>query len=84
MSNTKVCNYPQPFVTTRNHSKPPTIIENRSQTSTTPHNHPQTSTTTQKLPKKAETCQKLLCCFTVDVNTETDVGSDSDMKHWYI
>ena len=74
---TTICNHPQPFITTHNYRKPLTNIHN-------PHNHPQTSTTTQKLPKKAETCQKLLCCFTVDVNTETDVGSDSDMKHWYI
>ena len=61
-------NYPRQSTTTHNHLK----------------NHPQPSTTTQKLPKKAKTCHKQLCYCTLDVNTETDVGFDSDMKQWYI
>ena len=32
------------------------------------------------LPKKAETCPKQLRYCTLDVNTETDVGFDGDMK----
>ena len=44
------------------------------------HNHPQPSTTTQKLFKKAKTFHKRLCYCTLDVNTERDVGFDSDMK----
>ena len=47
-------------------------------------NHPQLSTITQQLIKKAKTCHKQLCCCTLDVNTEADLGFDSDMKKWYI
>ena len=54
--------------------QPPTAI----------HNHPQSSTTTQKLHKKAKTYHKQLCYGTLDVNPETDVDFDSDMKQCYI
>ena len=42
---------------------------------TTIHNHPQPSTTTQKLHKKTKT---------FDVNTETDIVIDNDIKQWYL
>ena len=75
---TKVCN----------HSQPPTTIHNYPQPSTTAHNHPknhpQPSTTTQVSPKNAKTCHKQLCYCILDVNTETDIGFDSDIKQWYI
>ena len=48
------------------------------------HNHLQLSTTTQKLPKKAKTCQIQLFTCTLEVDSETDVGFDSDIKQWYI
>ena len=76
--------HPQPSASTHNYSQPPTTTHNHPQPSITIHNHPQPSTTTQKLPKKAKTCHKQLCYCTLDVNTETDVGFDSDMKQWYI
>ena len=49
----------------------------------TTHNHPKVSTATQQLPKKAKTCHKQVCYCTLDVNTETDVGFDTDMKQRY-
>ena len=76
---TKVCNHPQPPTTIHNHLK----LHPQPPPKTT-YNYPQPSTTTQKLPKKAKTCHKQLCYFTLDVNTETDVGFGSDMKQWYI
>ena len=71
----------QPPRTTQNNPK---TIHNHPQPSKTTHNYPQPSTTTQKLPKKAKTCHKQLCYRTLDVNTETNVDFDSDMKQWYI
>ena len=51
----------------------------------TTHNHPQLpKKTTQKLHQKAKTYHKQLCYGTLDVNAETDVDFDSDMKQWYI
>ena len=51
-------------------------------------NYPQPSATTQKatqkLHQKAKTYHKQLCYGTLDVNAETDVDFDSDMKQWYI
>ena len=76
---TKACNHPQPSATTHNHSQPST-----KKPPTATYNHPEPFKTTQKLPKKAETCYKQLCYCTLDVNTETDVDLDSDMKQWYI
>ena len=46
--------------------------------------HPQPPSTTQKLPKKAKTCHIQLFYSTLDVNTETGVDFDSDMKQWCI
>ena len=68
MGCTKVCNQPQPFTTTYDHPQPPK----------------KTPTTTQKLHKKAKTYHKQLCYGTLDVNPETDVDFDSDMKQWHI
>ena len=88
-------NHPQPSTTIQDFSKRPTATHNHPQPPTTiqksthkhpqnHHNNPKLSTTTQKLPKKAKTCQKQLCSFTLDVDTETDVAFDNDMKQWYI
>ena len=81
-------NHRQPSTITHNHPKSTTTIHNYPQPSTTAHNHPknhsQPSTTTQVLLKTAKTCHKQLCYCILDVNTETDVGFDSDMKQWYI
>ena len=58
------------------------------QSHATIHNHLQppkkSLTTTQKLHKKAKTYHKQLCYGILDVNTETDVDFNSDMKQWYI
>ena len=62
------------YATTHNHRQP----------STTTHNHLQPPTTTQVSPKNAKTCHKQLCYCILDVNTETDIGFDSDIKQWYI
>ena len=78
----------QPATTIHNHPQPPTITHSHPQppknppttTQKTTHNYSELSTTTQKLPKKAENCHKQLRYWTLDVNTETDVGFDSDMK----
>ena len=91
-------NHPQPSTTTHNHPQPPTAIHNHPQPPTAAHSHPQPSTTTQKnthnhlqpstttqkLLQKNQTCHKQLCYCTLDVNTETGVDFDSDMKQWYI
>ena len=91
-------NHPQPPRTIHSHPQLQTTISNHPQLPTTAHNYPQTpkhahktthnylqpSTTTIKLPKKAKTCHKQLCYCTLDVNTEKDVGFDSDIKQWYI
>ena len=82
----------QPPTTIHNPQQPPKAIQNHPQRPKKPptipqkttHNYPQPSTSTQKLPKKAKTCHKQLCYCTLDVNTETDVAFDSDMKQWYI
>ena len=76
------------YATSHNHSQPPTTTHSHPQppknppttTQKTTHNYSELSTTTQKLPKKAENCHKQLRYWTLDVNTETDVGFDSDMK----
>ena len=71
-------NDPQPPTTTKktvcNHPKTPRTI----------YNHPQPPTTTQKLPPKNKTCHMQLFYCTLDVNTETEVDFDTDMKQWYI
>ena len=72
-------NHPQPSTTTYNHLK----LHPQPPPKTT-FNYPQSSTITQKLPKKPKTCHKQWCYFTLDVNTETDVGFGSDMKQWCI
>ena len=85
---TTTCKYPQPPTIIQNYQQPPTTIHNYLQLPITIHNYPQPpkkpSTTTQKLPKKAKTCHKQLCYCILDVNTEADVGFDSDMKQWYV
>ena len=70
-----------PPTTTNNHPQLPTTIYNRPQP---PKKPPQPSTTTQVSPKNAKTCHKQLCYCILDVNTETDIGFDSDIKQWYI
>ena len=70
-------------------------IHNHPQTPKTTHNQPQPATATQKTthnysktihnhPKVAQKSQNLsqtaLCYCTLDVNTETEVGFDSDIK----
>ena len=81
-------NHPQLPTTTHNHPQQPTTTQksfrNHPQAPTTIYNHPQPPTITQKLPKKAKTCDTQLFYCTLDVNTETDVDFDSDMKQWYI
>ena len=57
----------------------PTSIHNHPQPSIDTNNHPQSSTTAQQLPKKAKTYQKQLRYCSLDVNTETDFGFDSDI-----
>ena len=88
MGCTKVWNQSQPPTTIRNHPQLSTTSHNQPQLATTTqkatHNHPQPSKTTKKLPKKAETWDKQLCYCTLKVNTEIDVGFDSDMREWYI
>ena len=85
---TTTCKYPQPPTIIQNYQQPPTTIHNYLQLPITIHNYPQPpkkpSTTTQKLPKKAKTCHKQLCYCILDVNTEADVGFDSDMKQWHV
>ena len=66
---------------THNHPQSPTTILNHLQPLTIIYNHPQPP---KKLPKKVKTCHKQLCYCTLDVNNETDVDFDSDMKQWYI
>ena len=61
-----------------------TTIHNHPQLPTITHNYPQPPTTTQKLPPKKQNCHIQLFYCTSDVNTETDVDFDSDMKQWYI
>ena len=64
-----------PSATTQNHQKPSTTTQK------TFHNHPQPSATTKNIPKNAITCtNSYLSYCTLDVNTETDVDFDSDMK----
>ena len=60
--------------------QPPTTIHNHPQPSTTTQNHPQPPKTIKKLLKRAKTCHKQLCYSALDVNTETDVDFDSEMK----
>ena len=80
-------NHPQLPATTHNHPQQPKTtqkaVQNYPKTPTTVYNHTQPPTTTQKLPKKAKTCHIQLFHCTLDVNTETDVDFDSDMKQWY-
>ena len=52
-----------------NHPHPPKTTHNHPNI----HNHP-------KVTKKFKTCHKQFCYCTLDVNTETDLGFDSDMK----
>ena len=49
----------------------------------TTHTRLKPPTTTQKLPKNSKLATKFCYC-TLDVNTETDLGFDSDVKQWYI
>ena len=63
-----------------NHPKLPTTTHNHLQPPINTHNDLQPTTTTQKLPKKAKTCHIELFYCTLDVNTETDVDFNSDMK----
>ena len=79
----------QPLTTIHNH-------HNHSQLPTTSHNHPKIHaqpppkppTTIHNQPKVTQKKQNLLqtaiCYCTLDVNTETDLSFDSDMKQWYI
>ena len=49
-------------------------------------NHPQAPTNIHnhlKVVKKAKTYHKHVCYCTLDVNTETDVGFDTNMKQRY-
>ena len=61
--------------------QPPTTINNHPELPTTIYNHPKSD---PHPLKKAKRCHKQLRYCTLDVNTETDVGFDSDMKQWYI
>ena len=70
MGYTKVCNDPQPPTVTHNHLQPLTITQK------TTHNYPKVNQKFQNLLQ--------LCYCTLDFNTETDVGFDSDMKQWYV
>ena len=72
---TTIHNHPQPSKNTHNHSQPSTITE---KPPTITQKHPQPSNITQKV----KTYHKQLCYCTLDVNIETDVDFDSDMKHW--
>ena len=73
-------NHPQPPTTTHNHSQSSTTTLNHPKTPTTIYNQPQPPTTTQKLPQKPKTCHIQLFYCTLDVNTETDIDFDNDMK----
>ena len=79
-------NHPQPSTTTHNHRQPPATMHNYLQppttTQKTTQNHLQPSATTQKLPK-IQNSSRTVCYCTLVVNTETDVGFDTDMKQWY-
>ena len=68
MGYTKVCNDPQPPTATHNHLQALTITQK------TTHNYPKVNQKFQNLLQ--------LCYCTLDFNTETDVGFDSDMKQW--
>ena len=63
-----------------NPTQQPTITQNHPQPSSITHNHPQIPTITQTLPKKVKICHKQLRYCTLDVNTETGIDLDSDMK----
>ena len=73
---TKVCNHPQPSTTTH-HPQPP---------KKTTHKHPELPRTIHNHPKVTQKSQNLsqTCYCTLDVNAETGVSFDSDMKQWYI
>ena len=77
-------NNPQPPTTSQSYPEPPTTTQKT--THNPPENHPQLPTTIHKYPKVTQKSQNLsqLCYCTLDVNTETDVAFDSDMKQWYI
>ena len=61
--------------------QPPTTIHNHLQPSTTiqknTHNHP-------KITQKSQNLSQTVMLCILDVNPETDVDFDSDMKQWHI
>ena len=83
---TTIHNYPQPPTTTHNHLQLSTTTQKT--TTTTQKNHPQPPITIHNDPTVIQKSQNLsqaaIWYCTSDVNTETDVGFDSDMKQWYI
>ena len=82
-SATTIHNQPQPSATSHNHPKPATTIHNHPKTiHNHPKNHPQPPMTIHNHPKITQKSQLFYC--TLDVNTETGVDFDNDMKQWYI
>ena len=90
---TKVCSHPHPPTTTRNHPQPATTSHNQQQPATTTQNHPQPSTTTHnclqptttnhshpKITQKTQNLSQAVTLLHLDVNTETEVDFDSEMK----
>ena len=86
-------NYPQLSTTTHNHPQSSTTIHNHPKNHhnhpkkppTTTHNHPQRPNSYPKKSKLVTSSYMVLISEVhSDVNTETDVGFDSDMKQWYI
>ena len=76
---TIIHNHPQPL------KKPPTTIHNHLQPSTKPPRTTQNRLQSPKsYPKNQNLSQTVICYCTLDANTETDVGFDSNMKQWYI
>ena len=71
---TTIYNHPQPCTITKK------TVHNHPQPPTTNYNHLQPPTTMQNLPKKAKSCHIQLLHCTLDVNAETDIDFDSDMK----
>ena len=63
------------YATTHNHPQPSTITHHQAQPPTTIHNHP-------KITQKSQNLIQAVMLLHLDVNNETDVDFDNDMKQY--